>query len=64
MSSFDDSPEHELSLRGFRQPLLVTVSILEQVDHAFYESVEIVNFDASPAFVPQRLRKSVPVDPK
>jgi hypothetical protein len=29
MSSFDDSPEHELSLRQFRQPLLVTVSILE-----------------------------------
>jgi hypothetical protein len=60
-SAFDDSPQHEFSLRGFRQPLLVTVSILEQMDQAFYESVEIVDFGTSAAFVAQRLRKSMSV---
>jgi hypothetical protein len=31
------------------------------MDQAFYESVEIVDFGASAAFVAQRLRKSVSV---
>ena len=64
MSSFDDSPQHEVSLRAFRQPLLTVVAIGEQIDHAFYQSVEFIEYVAAATFAGQRFRKSVSVDSK
>ena len=57
----DDPCEHELSLRAFGQPLLLTVSIGEQMDKTVHEFLEIVDSVAAVTFVSLRFRESLSI---